>query len=115
MISLSTDKLERLSFAKYLLKQASFHKEKNSPLNSFTILILHDLVEIFLQVALEVHSPESEKKTTRILDDMTIKINEKIEPKSKQPINRQFIKRLNETRNPLKHSSIFANAETIKN
>lgn len=111
---LNKEQIERIVFSKYLLSQAKTQRNKGIPLNSFTILILHDAVEIFLQVALEIHVPEIKKEKTKILESMASAINEALSTQENK-INIQYIKRLNDRRNGLKHATIFVNTSDIQN
>jgi hypothetical protein len=111
---MTKDQIERISFCKYLLTQAKVHIEKDKPLSSLGILILHDLVEIYLHVTSEVYSPGYKKPHTDILQSLTTEINKKLQERGLSPhINQSYIKRLNERRNPLKHASIFVDKDSI--
>jgi len=114
MVTLSEDKIHRIAFAKYLLSQAKVHKSKGAPVCSFSILILHDLVEIFLQVAKEIHVPQIEKPRGDVLETLAKALNRKMLPDG-HAINLEFINRLNQRRNALKHSTIFVNRMDVQN
>lgn len=114
-VTLSKDKVERLVFAKYLLSRAKQEKDAGRPLSSFAVLILHDLVEIFLQVAIETLNPSFKKPQTKILETLTDGVNGVLLSSKLQTINDQFIKRLNGLRNLLKHQTIFVDEIEIQN
>jgi hypothetical protein len=113
-MSLSKEQIDRVVFSKYLLTQAKQHKDKAVPTSSFSILILHDLVEIILAVGTEIHAPQFSKPSTKILEALTIELNKVLIEKG-TPINIQVIKRLNERRNGLKHATIFVNKMDVQN
>lgn len=111
--TISKEQLERLAFCRYLLQQAKFHLTKGSPLSSFSILIIHDLTEMFLQVALEVHCPGAKKDYSKILESMTGNLNTHLSANSQPPISVALIQKINSVRNGLKHSTIFANESVV--
>jgi hypothetical protein len=113
-MQLNKYQLERIAFGKYLLAHADIHSKKGYPLSSFSILIIHDLIEIFLQVALECYCPEEQKKRSNILTEMTGMINARLKNKDAPVISILFIQRINELRNPMKHASIFGDSSVIK-
>lgn len=114
-MKLSTDKIERLVFSKYLLTQAGKHKELDRPLSSSSILLLHDLVECFLQLASEHLLNKPKLSANNILDIYSEELNKYLLTKGYPTINKAFIKRLNELRNQLKHSTIFIDKKNIDN
>lgn len=114
-MNITSDKIERLVFTKYLLDQAETTKELNRPLSSTTILTLHDAVECFLQLSIEQLTGETKPNGQRILDTYSDKINEQLKNGGKPQISKAFIKRINELRNQLKHSSIFIDKKNIQN
>lgn len=109
------DKIERLVFVKYLLKQAENSKELDRPLSSTAILTLHDATECFLQLIFEQLTGKAKLSGQQILDNYTEKINEILDERKEQMINRAFIKRINELRNQLKHATIFIDKKNIQN
>lgn len=112
---MSNDKIERLVFVKYLLKQAEKSKELDRPLSSSTILTLHDSVECFLQLSFEQLTGKAKLSGNQILDNYTDNINQFLSNKDKQQINKAYIKRINELRNQLKHATIFIDKKNIQN
>lgn len=114
-MTIIADKIERLVFVKYLLKQAEISKELNRPLSSTTILTLHDAVECFLQLAYEHLTGKSKLTGNNILDTYSDKINDILKDNHKPLINKAFIKRINELRNQLKHATIFIDNKNIQN
>lgn len=115
MVDLSKDKIDRLIFSRYLLREAEIQKRKGRPFSSSSILLLHDLVECFLQIALEVYFPSERKARNGILATVADKLNEMLIEKGYPVISSGFIKKLNELRNQLKHSSIFIDQGEIEN
>lgn len=114
-MAITADKVERLVFIKFLLKQAEISKDLDRPLSSTTILTLHDAVECFLQLAYEQLTGKSKLAGSQILDTYTEKINDALLAKNEQQINKAFIKRINELRNQLKHATIFIDGKNIQN
>ncbi len=114
-MAITADKLERLIFVKYLLQQAETSKELDRPLSSTTILTLHDAVECFLQLSYEHLTNEAKLSNNGILANYTESINKVLSEINKPLINKAFIKRINELRNQLKHSTIFIDAKNIQN
>lgn len=113
-LKIEGDKLERLIFSKYLLRQADIHRGKGRPLSSFSILIMHDHVECFLQICIETLLPPAKKDKSNILINTATKINEAlVKRKESQTISLSFIKTLNELRNQLKHATIFIDQKNI--
>ena len=114
-MNITSDKIERLVFVKYLLKQAEKSKELERPLSSTTILTLHDAVECFLQLSYEQLTSKAKLTGQNILDTYTEKINEILTTNGEQLISKAFIKRINELRNQLKHATIFIDKRNIQN
>lgn len=114
-MKISADKIERLVFVKFLLKQAEASKELDKPLSSTTVLTLHDAIECFLQLSYEQLTGKAKLSGNQILENYTEKINETLVSQGKPLINKAFIKRINELRNQLKHASIFIDKKNIQN
>ena len=114
-MKLTPDKLERLIFTKYLLGQSEHQKDLDRPISSTAILTLHDLVECYLQLAYEHLTQKSKISGNNILDTYSEEINKILSLNAQPLINKAFIKRLNELRNQLKHSTIFIDTKNIKN
>lgn len=114
-MNITPDKIERLIFVKYLLRQAEQNKNLERPLSSTSILTLHDAVESFLQLAFEQLTGKSKPSGHLILDTYADRINEVLLTEKKIQINKAFIKRINELRNQLKHSTIFIDQKNIQN
>lgn len=114
-LKITPDKIERLVFAKYLLRQAEESKNLDRPLSSASILTLHDAVECFLQLAFEQLTGKAKPSGQLILETYTDRINEMLADSKKPQINKAFIKRINELRNQLKHSTIFIDKRNIQN
>lgn len=114
-MKISPDKIERLVFVKYLLKQAEASKELDRPLSSTTVLTLHDAVECYLQLSFEQLSGKAKLTGNQILDNYAENINVILLKDNKPLINKAFIKRINELRNQLKHATIFIDNKNIQN
>jgi hypothetical protein len=115
MVELTKDIIDRLVFCRYLLRQAEIQKDKGRPFSSSAVLLLHDLVECFLQIAMEVQLPEDRKGTNDILLSVVEKLNKKLVDLNRAPIPSAYIKKLNELRKQLKHASIFVDQGEIEN
>ena len=114
-MKITTDKIERLVFVKYLLTQAEISKDLDRPISSTTILTLHDSVECFLQLSYEQLTGKAKLNGNQILENYSDKINEILITVDKPQINKAFIKRINELRNQLKHTTIFIDKKNIQN
>lgn len=114
-MKVSSDKIERLVFVKYLLTKSEETKDLERPLSSTAILTLHDSVECFLQLSYEQLSGKAKLSGNLILDTYSEKINEILDSKGQQLISKAFIKRINELRNQLKHTTIFIDKRNIQN
>jgi uncharacterized protein YutE (UPF0331/DUF86 family) len=112
-MNISRDKIERLTFVKYLLSQADTQKNLERPLCSSAILTIHDCIECFLQLCFEVKTGKAKISSQKILETYTDEINKVLLEESKPQINKAFIKRINELRNQLKHSTIFIDQKLI--
>ena len=114
-MDITEDKIERLVFIKYLFQKAEEAKNLKRPLSSSTVLILHDCVECFLQLAYEQITGKAKPSGHLILDTYTTSINEIMAKENKPIIKKSFIKKINELRNQLKHSTIFIDKKNIEN
>lgn len=114
-MEISRDKIERLVFVKYLLSQAKKQKSLERPLSSSAVLTIHDAVECFLQLCLEMTSKKAKLNGQKILDTYSEEINKVLLEEQKPPINKAYIKRINDLRNQLKHSTIFVDQKQIPN
>ena len=114
-MEISRDKIERLIFVKYLLSQAYIQKNFERPLCSSAILTIHDCIECFLQLCFEIKTGKSKMSSQRILETYTDEINQVLLKEGKPQIHKAFIKRINELRNQLKHSTIFIDQKLIPN
>lgn len=114
-MTISSDKIERLVFVKYLLRKSEETKDLERPLSSTAILTLHDSVECFLQLSYEQLTGKTKLSGNLILDTYSEKINEILSSKNQQLINKSFIKRINELRNQLKHTTVFIDKRNIQN
>jgi len=114
-MELSRDKIERLTFVKYLFTQAGVQKNLERPLSSSAILTIHDCVECFLQLCYEVTTGKTKFSSQNILDTYSEEINKVLLENGKQQIYKAYIKRINDLRNQLKHSTIFTDHKQIPN
>lgn len=114
-MDLSRDKIERLTFVKYLLSQANVQKNLERPLCSSAILTIHDCIECFLQLCFEIKTGKSKVSSQKILETYTDEINKILLDEEHPQIHKAFIKRINELRNQLKHSTIFVDQKLIPN
>lgn len=114
-MNITADKIERLVFVKYLLLTTEKSKDLDRPLSSSAILTLHDSVECFLQLVYEQLTGKNKPSGHLILETYTDKINEILLSEQKPQINKSYIKRINELRNQLKHSTIFIDNRNIQN
>lgn len=114
-MNLSRDKIERLTFVKYLHFQAGQQTNLERPLSSSAILTIHDCIECFLQLCFELVTGKSKTSSSNILDTYAEELN-RIFYDNKQPqINKAYIKRINDLRNQLKHATIFTDLKQIPN
>ncbi|MBK7370448.1 MAG: hypothetical protein IPJ09_03240 [Saprospiraceae bacterium] len=114
MNKLSDSVLQRLIYIKYLLYQANNQRGLPRPFSSTAILSLHDLVEIYFQLANEKLELYIKKPNAKILETYHFEINKYLIANKSQTISNQYIKKLNELRNQLKHTSIFIDDTDIK-
>lgn len=112
-MEISIDKIERLSFIKYLLSQANIQKNLERPLCSSAILTIHDCIECFLQLCFESKTEQPKLNQQNILDSYSEQINNALALEGKQQINKAFIKRINDLRVQLKHKTIFVDHKQI--
>ena len=94
-MALSRDKIERLTFVKYLFTQAGVQKNLDRPLSSSAILIIHDCVECFLQLCYELKTGKTKLTSQNILDTYSEELNKEFALNGGLQINKSFIKRIN--------------------
>ena len=114
-MEISRDKIERLTFVKYLLSQANVQKNLERPLCSSAILTIHDSIECFLQLCFEIKTGKAKLSSQNILDTYSEEINKVLLSEDKPQINKAYIKRINDLRNQLKHATIFVDHKQIPN
>ena len=114
-MELSRDKIERLTFVKYLLPQANIQKEMVRPLCSSAVLTIHDCIECFLQLCFEIKTGKAKISSQKILETYSDEINKVLLLEGKPQIYKAFLKRINELRNQLKHATIFVDQKQIPN
>lgn len=112
-MEISRDKIERLTFVKYLLSQANIQKNLERPLCSSAILTIHDSIECFLQLCFEIKTGKPKLNSQNILDTYSEDINKVLSTEGKPQINKAYIKRINDLRNQLKHATIFVDHKQI--
>jgi uncharacterized protein YutE (UPF0331/DUF86 family) len=113
-IMMEANEIERLVFVKYLLFQSNSQVLLERPLSSVAVLTLHDLVECFLQLAYEHNHKKGKPNGSNILDVYSEELNKLLVERDLPTINKAYIKRLNELRNQLKHSTIFVDKKAIE-
>ncbi len=114
-MKISHNKIERLIFVRHLLHVAEDNVLRKRPHSSVAVLNLHDSVECFLQLVYEQIDGKEKLSGHNILNSYSTKINLILTEKKKNTINLEYIKRINELRNQLKHSTIFIDHTQIQN
>ena len=98
---LTQDQLERLAFIRYLFKLGVQHAQAPGPQSSVAILLFHDAVELFLELA----SQELDAKPADSFMRYFSRLDEKLRPSPPLPL-RENMRRLNDARNALKHRGL---------
>lgn len=112
---MTNDKVERLVFIRFLLSQAEKQIDFDRPMSSSAILTLHDAVECFLQLSYEQLLEKPKPQPNYSLDNYAEEINKILSNNGVSIINKSFIKRLNDLRNQLKHTTIFIDIKNTYN
>lgn len=112
---MTNDKIERLIFIRFLLSQAEKQIDLDRPMSSSAILTLHDAVECFLQLSYEHLLEKPKPHPNFTLDNYVEQINKNLSINGETIINKSFIKRLNDLRNQLKHTTVFIDIKNIYN
>jgi hypothetical protein len=94
--------MARLAFVKYLFQTAVTQSRAPSPLNCASILLMHDSIELFLQLASEHLNCGTNHPT--FMDYWDI-LNQKLAPKQLE--QKESMRRLNKARVALKHHGTF--------
>ena len=92
---------ERLAFIRYLFKLGIQHAQDPGPQSSVAILLFHDAVELFLELA----SQELHLKPADSFMNYFSRLDEKLQPSPPLP-QRENMRRLNNARNALKHKGL---------
>lgn len=101
-VTISNETMERLAFIRQLYHLGVEQSHRPEPANAVGILLFHDTVELFLQLASE-HLGVGKNEKTFMMDYFGI-----LAPKMPNGVveGRQGMKRLNEARKSLKHGGI---------
>ena len=94
-------KFERLAFIRYLFKLGIQHAQDPGPQSSVAILLFHDAVELFLELA----SQELHLKPADSFMNYFSGLDKKLQPSPPLP-QRENMRRLNNARNALKHKGL---------
>ena len=92
----------RLAFIKYIYQTAIAQSHAPSPLSSASLLMMHDAIELFLQLASEHLNVGA--KQPGFMDYWDI-LNKKLAPNEVE--RKESMRRLNKARVALKHNGIF--------
>lgn len=109
-MSLNHSRLMRLAYIKFLYQHGVELSIKTSPYNSTSILLFHDSIDLFLQLAAEVLNIKT-KERTYFMAYIDI-INQKLDPKLLSQTG--AMKRLNDARNYLKHTGFIVHESVIE-
>ena len=93
--------IERLALTRYLFKLGIQHAQEPGPQSSIAILLFHDAVELFLEIA----SQELAVKRGDNFMDYFTRLDTKLRPGPPLP-QREGMRRLNDARNALKHRGV---------
>ena len=93
--------IERLALIRYLFKLGIQHAQESRPQSSIAILLFHDAVELFLELASQKLNV---KHSDRFMDYFS-RLDEKLHPGPPLP-QREGMRRLNSGRNALKHKGL---------
>ncbi|HNX89390.1 MAG TPA: hypothetical protein PKH58_09920 [Paludibacteraceae bacterium] len=104
---LNENQTHRISFAKFLFKEAEKKCRLPNPNDSITILNLHDSVDIYIQLLAEFYNCKPDNKTS--LMSTVNSINTKLVELKLEKLELSLFDRLNTARNKLKHETIFLN------
>lgn len=109
-MSLNPEIIRRLSIIKYLYQLGVEQSYKTKPLDSISILMFHDSIELFLELSAEFLSA-SIRKNTRFLEYFD-KINQQLN--GEQLTQKQSMNRLNRARVSLKHHGMLPHPSDIE-
>ena len=93
--------VERLALIQYLFKLGIQHAQEPGPQSSVAILLFHDAIELFLELA----SQKLDLKPADNFMNYFSRIDEKLRPSPPLP-QREGMRRLNNARNALKHKGL---------
>ena len=93
--------LERLAFIRYLFKLGLQHAQDPGPQSSVAILLFHDAVELFLELASQKLHAKPSDSFMRYFSQL----DEKLQPSPPLPL-RENMRHLNDARNALKHKGL---------
>lgn len=104
-MSLPEPEIRRLAFVRYLCRMAEENSRAPDPMASASLLLFHDSIELFLQLACEhLNSVRSERKEPEFMEYFAI-VNKKLEPRVLAQT--ESMRRLNKARVALKHHGIM--------
>lgn len=109
-MSLNHSRIMRLAYIKFLYQHGVELSNKTSPYNSTSVLMFHDSIDLFLQLAAEVLNLKTKEKTY-FMDYINI-INQKLDPN--QLAQTGSMNRLNNARVSLKHKGLFLHDSDIE-
>ena len=108
--------VERLAFIKFLYQHGVELSNKPSPYNSASILMFHDSIDLFLQLAAEKLNVQIKKEKTFFWNYLNL-INQQLSNNNKKLYHMNSMIRLNGARNSLKHQgrgSIKSDIESFR-
>ena len=109
-MSLNHSRIVRLAYIKFLYQHGVELSRKTNPYNSTSILLFHDSIDLFLQLAAELLNIQTKEKTY-FMNYIDL-INKKLAPK--QLSQTGSMKRLNDARVSLKHKGLFLHESDIE-
>lgn len=112
-ISSDAEVVRRLAFIRYFYSIAEGHSREPQPICNISILMFHDCVELFLQLAAEKHHVQGAEanRSPSLMDywDIFKKQREDL-----VPTHKEGMRRLNSVRINLKHLGIYTHPENIE-
>lgn len=98
------DLFRRLATVRHFLARCASEADGPEFLSNYSILPLHDAVEMFLSLAVEQLGISVARRATLV--ELFDAVNESMVSRGHQPKNRAIIQRLSEARNKAKHSAV---------
>lgn len=104
-MSLPEPEIRRLAFVRYLCRMAEENSRAPEPMASASLLLFHDAIELFLQLACEhLNAVRQGKKEPDFMEYFAI-VNKSLEPRGLAQT--ESMRRLNKARVALKHHGIM--------